>query len=36
VIDIYVDGWTQAIFDKDERDAVQLTMCYTFDDRHCA
>jgi len=34
--DIHENGWTKAIFDRDERETYQLTMFYTFEDRFTA
>lgn len=31
--DIHENGWTKAIYDKDERECYQMTMFYTFSDR---
>jgi len=31
--DIHENGWTKAIYDRDERETYQLTMFYTFEDR---
>lgn len=33
MIDIHQNGWTKSIFDKDQRELLQKTMFFTFEDR---